>query len=67
MLVSVPLMMEYEAVLVRAEHRTVAGLSLDDVGVLLAAIAAVAKPIRLHYLWRPHRWMPRMTWCLRRQ
>lgn len=53
LLVSVPLMMEYEAVLMRAEHRTASGLSVDDVGVLLDAIGAVAKPIRLHYLWRP--------------
>ncbi len=46
-------MMEYEAVLMRAEHRTVSLLSVDDVGVLLDAIAAVAEPIRLAYLWRP--------------
>lgn len=53
LLLSVPLMMEYEAVLMRAEHRTVSGLSVNDVGVLLDAIAAGAEPIRLAYLWRP--------------
>lgn len=53
LLLSVPLMMEYEAVLMRAEHRAVSGLSVDDVGVLLDAVAAVAEPIRLAYLWRP--------------
>lgn len=53
LLLSVPLMMEYEAVLMRAEHRSVSGLSVDDVGMLLDAIAAVAEPIRLAYLWRP--------------
>jgi hypothetical protein len=46
---AVPLMIEYEAVLMRADHRTVSGLSVDDVGGV------------------PHHWMPRMTWCLKRQ
>jgi len=53
LLVSVPLLIEYEAVMMRAEHLKAAGLSAVDVGMLLDAVAAVAEPVRLAYLWRP--------------
>ncbi len=53
LLVSVPLMLEYEAVLTRQEHLEAANLSLDDVQAILDALAVVAEPIRLSYLWRP--------------
>ena len=53
LLVSVPLLIEYEAVVTRAEHLAASGLSTADVGVLLDAVAAVAEPVRLAYLWRP--------------
>jgi predicted nucleic acid-binding protein len=53
LLVSVPLLIEYEAVMTRAEHLGASGLSAADVGVLLDAVAAVAEPVRLAYLWRP--------------
>ena len=53
LLVAVPLLIEYEAVMTRAEHLKVSGLSVTDVGVLLDAVAAVAEPVRLAYLWRP--------------
>lgn len=53
LLVSVPLMIEYEAVLTRPEHLTASGLSAGDVEALLDAIANVAEPVRLSYLWRP--------------
>ena len=53
MLVSVPLMIEYEAVLTRPEHLTASGLSAGDVEALLDAIAYVAEPVKLSYLWRP--------------
>ena len=53
MLVSVPLVIEYEAVMTRAEHRATARLSSADVAVLLDAVVAVAEPVRLAYLWRP--------------
>jgi putative PIN family toxin of toxin-antitoxin system len=52
-LVSVPLLIEYEAVLTRTEHLKAAGLSASNVGVLLDAIAAVSEPVHLAYLWRP--------------
>lgn len=53
LLVSVPLLIEYEAVLTRPEHLTVSGLSRTDVEELLDAVVAVAEPVRLAYLWRP--------------
>jgi putative PIN family toxin of toxin-antitoxin system len=52
-LVSVPLLIEYEAVLTRPEHLKAAGLAPADIKELLDAIAAVAEPVRLAYLWRP--------------
>lgn len=53
LLISVPLLIEYEAVMTRPEHLGASGLSQADVGALIDAIAAVAEPIRLAYLWRP--------------
>lgn len=53
LLVSVPLLIEYEAVMTRAEHLCASGLSKANVGVLLDAVAAVAEPVRLAFLWRP--------------
>jgi putative PIN family toxin of toxin-antitoxin system len=52
-LVSFPLMIEYEAVLTRAEHLVAFGLSNQDVQVILDALVSTAEPIRLAYLWRP--------------
>lgn len=53
LLVSVPLIIEYEAVMTRSEHLKEARLSANDVGVLLDAVAAAAEPVTLAYLWRP--------------
>ena len=53
LLVSVPLLIEYEAVMTRAEHLKASGLSIGDVEALLDAVAAVTEPVRLAYLWRP--------------
>lgn len=53
LLASVPLMIEYEAVLTRAEHLEASGLSNSDVQALLDAIASIVEPVRLAYLWRP--------------
>jgi predicted nucleic acid-binding protein len=52
-LASVPLMLQYESVLSRAEHLAAAGISGEDVEILLNAIALVVEPIRISYLWRP--------------
>lgn len=53
MLVSVPLMIEYEAVMTRSEHLDAAGLTARDVNALLDAVVVVAKPVRFTFLWRP--------------
>ena len=53
LLASVPLMIEYQAVMTRPEHLDASGLSATDVGVLLDAVAAVAEPVKLAFLWRP--------------
>jgi putative PIN family toxin of toxin-antitoxin system len=52
-LVSVPLLLEYEAVLTRPEHLRVRGLSLGEVDAILDGLAAMMEPVALHYLWRP--------------
>jgi predicted nucleic acid-binding protein len=53
LLASVPLLIEYEAVMTRMEHLDASGLSAADVAALLDAVAAVVEPVRLAYLWRP--------------
>ncbi|MBL8293376.1 MAG: putative toxin-antitoxin system toxin component, PIN family [Bryobacterales bacterium] len=53
LLVSVPLMVEYEAVLTRTDHLEVSGLSENDVAEILDALASVITPVRLRFLWRP--------------
>ncbi|AEO47932.1 putative toxin-antitoxin system toxin component, PIN family [Rhodospirillum rubrum] len=52
-LASVPLLIEYQAVMTRTKHLEAAGLSVEDVHILLDAVAAVAEPVRLAFLWRP--------------
>lgn len=53
MLASVPLFLEYEAVLTRAEHLQAAGLDVALVEASLDYLAGVIEPVQLHYLWRP--------------
>lgn len=49
--VSVPLVLEYEEVLLREEQRL--GLTSQDVDDLLDAICALAQQHQIHFLWRP--------------
>jgi predicted nucleic acid-binding protein len=53
MLLSVPLILEYEAVLTRPQHLAACGLSSAEVGRVLDDLAAVARPVRLAFRWRP--------------
>ena len=53
LLVSVPLMVEYEAVLTRPEHLEASGLTAEEVNQVLDALAKVAIPVHLRFLWRP--------------
>jgi putative PIN family toxin of toxin-antitoxin system len=53
MLASVPLLIEYQAVITRQEHLPASRLSVSDAEALLDAVAAVAEPVWLDFLWRP--------------
>lgn len=53
LLLSVPLMIEYESVLTRKEHLRAAGLKTAGVKELLDALAAVAQPVMPGFRWRP--------------
>jgi putative PIN family toxin of toxin-antitoxin system len=50
---SVPLIIEYEAVLTRPHNLAAIGLSIEEMNVVLDAVAAVAEPVLLHFHWRP--------------
>ena len=52
-LLSVPLMLQYEAVLTRPEQMEASGLSAQEIGRLLDTLCAVGKPLNISYLWRP--------------
>ena len=51
--VSVPLFLEYEAVLTRSKHLASFGLSMEEVMEFLDGLAARLVPIEVSYLWRP--------------
>ena len=53
LLISVPLFLEYEAVLTRSEHLKASGLSVVDVEALLDGLADVAEHVDLAFRWRP--------------
>ncbi len=53
LLLSVPLMFEYEAVLTRPEHLSASNATAEDVGDVLDGLAAVGKQVRLAFHWRP--------------
>jgi putative PIN family toxin of toxin-antitoxin system len=50
---SVPLMLEWEAVLKRPEILRASKGSAGDIDVLLDQLAAACLPVDLHFLWRP--------------
>lgn len=52
-LASVPLMLEYEAVLKRPEHLAAGGRSAAMTDAFLDAMSLFIEPVHLHYLWRP--------------
>ena len=53
LLLSVPLILEYESVLTRPEHLAACGLDSEEVGSVLDDVVAVARPVRLAFRWRP--------------
>ena len=52
-LASVPLVLEYEAVLTRPEHLEASGLTATQVNEVLDALVKVSVPVPLRFLWRP--------------
>lgn len=52
-LVSVGLMLEYEAVLLRPEHLYAGGRTMEMTLAFLDALSLRITPVHLHYLWRP--------------
>ena len=52
MYVSVPLVLEYEAVLLR--YRAELGLTQEDVADVVDAFCALAKHKKIYFLWRPY-------------
>lgn len=53
MLVSVPLLVEYEAVMTRPEHLAKSRLNRNEVNRLIDALAEIAESVRVAYSWRP--------------
>lgn len=53
LLLSVPLVIEYEAVMKRAEHLAASRLSVSDIEALLDALVDIADPVDLAFQWRP--------------
>ncbi|MGO9459781.1 MAG: putative toxin-antitoxin system toxin component, PIN family [Rhodomicrobium sp.] len=53
MLASVPLFLEYEAVLTRPEQLIAARLTEELALQFLDYLAGLVEPVKLHYLWRP--------------
>jgi len=53
LLISVPLFLEYDAKCLEDELLVAAGLEVSDVQVFLDALIAIAKPVAMHFTWRP--------------
>lgn len=52
-LLSVPLLLEYEAVLKRPAQLAASGMTTEDVDTVLDMMAARCEAVKLYYLWRP--------------
>jgi predicted nucleic acid-binding protein len=53
LIANVALALEYEAACRLAEHRLASGLDLDQVGIFVDAVIAMAEPVESHFVWRP--------------
>lgn len=53
LLMSVPLVIEYEASCTLPQHRLAAGLSERECRIFLDGVAALAEAVEGHFLWRP--------------
>lgn len=53
LLVSVAIFLEYEAKCTMLQHYEAAGISQGEARNFVDAIATLAKPVELHFFWRP--------------
>jgi predicted nucleic acid-binding protein len=53
LLLSVPLALEYEAVLKRPGQIAASGGTVEEIDKLLAALIAVSRPVNRAFFWRP--------------
>ncbi|MFT4102252.1 MAG: putative toxin-antitoxin system toxin component, PIN family [Burkholderiaceae bacterium] len=53
LLLSTPLMMQYESVLRRPEHLVRAGANVTEILEILDALAGICVPVVFDYTWRP--------------
>jgi predicted nucleic acid-binding protein len=53
LLLSVPLALQYEAVLTRPDHLAASGASVEQITALLDSLCAVCHPVEIAFLWRP--------------
>ena len=53
LLLSVPLALQYEAVLTRSEHLAASGASIAQITALLDVLCAFCRPVEISFLWRP--------------
>lgn len=51
--VSVPLVLEYEAVVTRPDHLVASGLSAADCQLVIDGLVSIAERVRIDYRWRP--------------
>lgn len=53
LLLSVPLALQYEAVLTRSEHLAASGASITQISALLDVLFSLCRPVAISVLWRP--------------
>jgi putative PIN family toxin of toxin-antitoxin system len=53
LLLSAPLVLEYEAICHLADHRLASGLDADEVAIFLDALMDMAEPVTTWFRWRP--------------
>ncbi len=53
LLLSVPLALQYEAVLTGPEHLAASGAKVEEITALLDALCAICSPVEISFLWRP--------------
>jgi putative PIN family toxin of toxin-antitoxin system len=53
LLANVALILEYEAVCKREVHLTADALDIEQAGIFVDALAALAEPVESHFIWRP--------------